>query len=611
MLHSSNNESPEVDSSLLVVPESVLTRIYNITEVELELLETLLKDANIEKYELLLPTDKFSNTFSLKCITSSHCPYCEQEYSNKDPHDSENINPSLKLVTDKTILDQKNKLLISEKLDQFRISDSNNYFICEDLLRICISKKKFTHNKAYSAIQAIIAYLVKHTINIIEHGGEVVKLHFLIDKAVTKNLIHYDEIDFLLYPLNVISLKTNFFNLFLKFLAKSVKDINLEIMNPIFWHVKNKPRSILVLKSTLQQCEKNIITDFIDDKVLGPNLYYATSDLGKILEKFNSIIQAKKLIIMNKISMSSGKWHRFNGHLKFLITERKVSIECKGLETLKINNFSRFMVTSNQNALLKIEAGDAHIVCFNISAYCRSNIAYFDRLGEILNHPDALEVVMSYLFSHNLLKWSLQNFPITKIKTDKIIKQLSNPICFIIQYIKLWSKNQIKKPISENLYQDYFTWCGNEDEDQINNNKFGGNIKKFSNVFQPETLTNKSTDILVFNVPEFRTSESEKIKLIPLSTNYIRKSKDSTSILPITNIIQALFDFIIDRLEFLVALLSKSTNISLSPEITDVESVDNKLKPSPKINESVDNKSETSSDLFTNDEPEFSNEVSS
>src|SRR6266542_579236 len=82
---------------------------------------------------------------------------------------------------------------------------------------------------------------------------------------------------------------------------------------------KEKPRTILVLKSTLQQCEKNIITDFIGDKVLGRHLHYATSDLEKILRCFNSAIQARKLIVMNKTGMSSENWHRFNGHFKSLI----------------------------------------------------------------------------------------------------------------------------------------------------------------------------------------------------------------------------------------------------------------------------------------------------
>ena len=158
--------------------------------------------------------------------------------------------------------------------------------------------------------------LAKYEVNLIELGGEPVKLINLIDRAVTKGLILYCNINFLPYSLNTPAHDTKFFNLFIGFLAKPVPEINKEIMDPILWHVKNvicsgdekldeyiwnwwahlvqkpemKSQTILVLKSTLQQCRKNIITDFIGDKVLRSHLHFATSDLEKILGCFNSAI---------------------------------------------------------------------------------------------------------------------------------------------------------------------------------------------------------------------------------------------------------------------------------------------------------------------------------
>ncbi|PKK55706.1 hypothetical protein RhiirC2_801706 [Rhizophagus irregularis] len=114
-------------------------------------------------------------------------------------------------------------------------------------------------------------------IDIIEYGGESIKLKSLIDQVVTKGLIIYEDYNFLPYPINASQLNTDFFNLFLGFLAKSAPEINKEIMDMILWHVKNvicsgderldeyiwnwwaylvqkpekKPRSILVLKLTL------------------------------------------------------------------------------------------------------------------------------------------------------------------------------------------------------------------------------------------------------------------------------------------------------------------------------------------------------------------------
>ena len=347
--------------------------------------------------------------------------------------------------------------------------------------------------------------LAKYEVNLLELGREGVKLINLIDRVVTKGLILYHNINFLPYPLNSPVPNTKFFNLFIGFLAKPAVEINPEIMDPILWHTKNiisnenvelheylwnwwaylvqkpekKPRSILVLKSTLQQCGKNIITDFIGDKVLGGHLHYATSDLEKILGRFNSAIQARKLIVMNETGMSSGEWHKFNGHLKSLITEGMVSIERKGIETKRIRDFTGFMVTSNQDAPLKIDIGDSHVVSFDVSSRCRGNTVYFKRLGKVLDHPDAPGVVMRYLLSRDLSDFEPQEIPVTKMKIKTMRDQLPNPIRFIIDYISSWCGVKIASPSRTLLYQKYLEWCGENGEKPFSNNITG---KKFSDI---------------------------------------------------------------------------------------------------------------------------------
>ena len=81
--------------------------------------------------------------------------------------------------------------------------------------------------------------IAKFEIKIIEYGGEAVKLKSLIDQAVIKGLIVYADYDFLPYSISISQPNTNFFNLFLGFLAKPAPEINKEIMDLILWHIKN------------------------------------------------------------------------------------------------------------------------------------------------------------------------------------------------------------------------------------------------------------------------------------------------------------------------------------------------------------------------------------
>ncbi|RHZ81639.1 hypothetical protein Glove_117g270 [Diversispora epigaea] len=234
-------------------------------------------------------------------------------------------------------------------------------------------------------------------------------------------------------------------------------------MEPIHWYIRNvicdgneklndyiwnwwsyliqfpeeKLKTILVLKSILQRYDKNIIINFISNKVLGSVFYYATSDLGKILGKFNSIIKGRKLVVINETGMASGEWHKFNDHLKSLISENKINIEYKGVgvDTTDVKDYIAYMVTSNHNVPLKVEMSDGRIVCFDISAWYRGNRPYFKNLEKILNHPDALEIVMSYLLSRDLSNWDPEDISSTKMKTETICDQLPNPMRFIIQHI--------------------------------------------------------------------------------------------------------------------------------------------------------------------------------
>jgi hypothetical protein len=79
--------------------------------------------------------------------------------------------------------------------------------------------------------------LAKFEIKIIKYGGETVKLKSLINQAVIKGLIVYEDYNFLPYPISTSQPVTDFFNLFLGFFAKPAPELNKEIMDPILWHL--------------------------------------------------------------------------------------------------------------------------------------------------------------------------------------------------------------------------------------------------------------------------------------------------------------------------------------------------------------------------------------
>ncbi|RIA82546.1 hypothetical protein C1645_835199 [Glomus cerebriforme] len=325
MLLHPNNDSEIKDSSLLAVLKPEVKRfpvknndiISETTEAEFEVVETLLKEAGIEGYNLSYPSDKFPNKFLLSRISPSDCPLCDREHTNKQ---SGMRNPPLKLAINETALDREKKL---QSLHEAR--QNGLYFDMGVELKLANFK-----------------------IKIIKYGGESVKIFAKPAPEINKEIIDL----ILWHTLNIIS------------------DGNVKLHEYLWdwWaYLMQKPeeklRTILVLKSTLKQY------------------------LEKILGHFNSAIQARKLSVMNETEMSSENW---------------------------------YMVTSNQDALIKIDIGDSHIVCYDVLSHCRGNTAYFKRLHNVFNHPDAPGVVMKYLLNHDILDFEPQEIPLPVNETTDI-----------------------------------------------------------------------------------------------------------------------------------------------------------------------------------------------
>src|SRR5256714_3095629 len=121
-----------------------------------------------------------------------------------------------------------------------------------------------------------------------------------------------------------------------------------------------KPSTALLMRSP-PRCGKNILTDFIGEKVLGRE-NFSTTKLHNVMGRFNRIIRAKKLIVLNECDMTGSEWHGANNQLKGLITEPYVTIEEKGIDTKHINDFAGYMILSNHAMPIRIELGDERFV---------------------------------------------------------------------------------------------------------------------------------------------------------------------------------------------------------------------------------------------------------
>ena len=338
--------------------------------------------------------------------------------------------------------------------------------------------------------------------------------NILLGASIKK--VRYNDVVFRPYPPNTPWTSTKFFNLFMGFKAQPAPEIDRRLINPILRHIlevwcdgskelakyvanwlaylvqhpDQKPGTALLMRSP-PRCGKNILTDFIGEEVLGRENFYSTTRIDDVMGRFNGAIRAKKLIVLNECDMTGSRWHGANDQLKGLITEPYVSIEEKGIDIKRIDDFAGYMILSNHAMPIRIELGDERFVALDVSAKYKGNRKYFSELLRLLKRPDSASSFMAYLLSRDITGWCPRDVPNTRMKQELMEASMPNPQRFLLDYMDtdwLETDENIREISCKRFYEIYAQWCQDNGEPKmLSSNKFGMELKQFVSKTRPRS----------------------------------------------------------------------------------------------------------------------------
>lgn len=172
-----------------------------------------------------------------------------------------------------------------------------------------------------------------------------------------------------------------------------------------------------------------IIDDFLIPFVFGEDKSMATIGLNKITQKFNSCIMGKIFISVNELPTADMSKKDTFDTLKSLISDRRQTIEPKGINPFEINNYSRFIFCTNNDMSLYVEDGDRRYFVLQASDRHKNDTDYFYKLSKSFNQESA-NIFFSYCYYYNTTQ-NERIVPMTAIKQEMIINSAPNPIKFI------------------------------------------------------------------------------------------------------------------------------------------------------------------------------------
>ena len=140
------------------------------------------------------------------------------------------------------------------------------------------------------------------------------------------------------------------------------------------------------------------------------------------------------------------------GRIKGMITEPDLMIEPKGVDAFMIKSSTRFIIASNNSAVVPATEDDTRYLVLHVSDERKGDQAYFDAIQAELDNG-GYEAMLYELLNRDLSQVDLRNPPKTQANSDQIY-QNDLVLQFLIHCLEmqsLYSLNHIPQPWQEGL----------------------------------------------------------------------------------------------------------------------------------------------------------------
>ena len=216
---------------------------------------------------------------------------------------------------------------------------------------------------------------------------------------------------------------------------------------------------------------KGFFLQFLKYIIRGANVC-ESQGIGSITQKHNTVIQNKRLVVINEMSSTREEFKSNFDKIKTYISDPVVQIEPKGVDPYQINNISNYILFTNHRDAIIIEESDRRYAVFEMSPIHINDTAYFANLAEKCFNQDVANAFYTYLLDFEAV--NIRVIPDTNLRREMMTLSKSTPLKFLdaIREERLYD-DDVNEVFATDLYQKYADWCRNSGERSITATKFG------------------------------------------------------------------------------------------------------------------------------------------
>jgi len=157
------------------------------------------------------------------------------------------------------------------------------------------------------------------------------------------------------------------------------------------------PRTAIILKSK-QGFGKDTLLNLIE-KMITKTYLLKTAKMDDVFGSYNVGLRDRLVMVLNEVEGKDGYSNK--EQIKNLITEETTIIREKYISQYEQTNYIRLMILSNNLNPIEISHDDRRFVVFK-SHYKKPNAQYFDKLYDLLDNDEHMELLFNMLMKHDI-----------------------------------------------------------------------------------------------------------------------------------------------------------------------------------------------------------------
>lgn len=214
------------------------------------------------------------------------------------------------------------------------------------------------------------------------------------------------------------------------------------------------PGVAIVLRGP-QGVGKGVATDELG-RLVEPH-YIALTNMEQLVGRFTGHLKDKLLVYANEATWGGNK--SAEGALKAMITDPDSSVEQKFKDVVRIDNYKRIMVSSNEDWAVPIGKDDRRFFVLDVGSDHKEDHSYFESIVNQMRNGGS-EALMYELQNRDLTGFNVRKMPPTPFSFDLKLLSMDSSDQFIYEYLRTaidesWTTH-VRKSI---LHSEYIDWC--------------------------------------------------------------------------------------------------------------------------------------------------------